>query len=313
MSYLKDDVKFVQRLLSRFRGSAPTAVSFAVFNGQQHLEVLREANVDPTGAPEFFEDSWDLQEIDFGPPQSVLEIAVVLNDDALSLLLQWTPWDSRLTGRALAIAIVVKKRDAIDSLLACGPDMQQEVTIRYCEDNEDETEITEIFTPLQAAVKGQLVPLAQHLAKSADLNYLGDGARRRTPLQHAVEKGNMELIKMLLQHGAKVDGPPARDGGATALQIASFQGYIGIARRLIDLGADVNEAPARFNGRTALQGAAEYGRIDMLQMLLDEGTLIVGDGEQQYQKAVDLAERNGHKAAARLLRSFRSSVQLSTP
>lgn len=313
MSYLEDDAKFVQRLLSRFRGSAPTAVSRAVSNGQQHLEVLREANVDPTGAPELFEDTLDLQEIEIGPPQSVLEIAVVLNDEALSLLLQWTPWDPRLTGRALAIAIVVKKRDAIDSLLACGPDMQQEVTIRYCEDNEDETEITEIFTPLQAAVKGQLVPLAQHLAKSADLNYLGDGARRRTPLQHAVEKGNMELIKMLLQHGARVDGPPARDGGATALQIASFQGYIGIARRLIDLGADVNEAPARFNGRTALQGAADYGRIDMLQMLLDEGTLIVGDGEQQYQKAVDLAERNGHKAAARLLRSFRSSVQLSTP
>lgn len=123
----------------------------------------------------------------------------------------------------------------------------------------------------------------------------------------------MELIKILLQHGARVDGPPARDGGATALQIAALQGYIGIARRLIDLGADVNEAPARFNGLTALQRAAEHGRIDMLQMLLDEGALVVGDGEQQYKWAVELAEQNGHEAAARLLRSFRSSVQLRTP
>lgn len=49
----------------------------------------------------------------------------------------------------------------------------------------------------------QVVPAAQAMAKSADVNYLGEGARRRTPLQHAVEKGNMELIKMLLQHGAR--------------------------------------------------------------------------------------------------------------
>lgn len=145
------------------------------------------------------------------------------------------------------------------------------------------------------------------------MNYLGEGARRRTPLQHAVENGNMDLINLLLQHGARVDGPPARDGGATALQIAAIQGYIGIARRLIDLGASVNEPPATFNGRTTLQGAAEHGRIDMLQMLLNEGALVVGDGEQHYQRAIQLGERQGHGAAVRLLRSFRDSIQSTTP
>lgn len=317
IGHLVVNAEFLQRLLSGVRGNIPTAVGVAVLGNHQYLEVLREANVDPTGAPQLFQDFWDLEEFEFEPPQSVLEIAVILGKEALSLLLHWTTWNPRLTGRALAAAIVFKECDLVDSLLACGPDMQQEVAIRYLlwEDEEDETatERHEIFTPLQAAVKEQLVPVAKVLAKSADVNYLGGGARRRTPLQHAVEKGNMELIKMLLQHGARVDSPPARDGGATALQIAAFQGYIGIARRLIDLGASVNEAPARFNGRTALQGAAEHGRIDMLQMLLDEGALIVGDGEQQYQRAVELAERNGHKAAARLLRSYRNSVQLSTP
>jgi ankyrin repeat protein len=98
-----------------------------------------------------------------------------------------------------------------------------------------------------------------------DVNYLGPGARRRTALQHAVENGNMELVNLLIsEHGARIDSPPATDGGATALQIASLKGYIGIARRLLDLGADVNEDPAEYNERTALQGAAEHGRIDML-------------------------------------------------
>jgi hypothetical protein len=83
------------------------------------------------------------------------------------------------------------------------------------------------------------------------------------------------------------------------------------ARRLFDLKVDVNETPAKYNGRTALQGAAEYGRIDMLQLLLDEGALNVGEGEPQYRKAIELAERNGHNAAVRLLRSWKDSVSLS--
>lgn len=79
--------------------------------------------------------------------------------------------------------------------------------------------------------------------KRADVNYLGDGELRRTPLQHAVELGNMEIFNLLLEHGADVNAPAADDGGVTALQIAAIQGYIGIARRLLDLGADVNQEP----------------------------------------------------------------------
>lgn len=193
-------------------------------------------------------------------------------------------------------------------MLTYGLELHQELTFRYNyydDERDEEVERQEIFTPLQVAIKEHLLPVAQLLAKLSDVNYLGDGARRRTPLQHAVENGNMDLVKMLLEHGARVDSPPAHDGGATALQITAFQGYIGIARKLIDLGANINEAPARFNGRTALQGAAEHGRIDMLQMLLNEGALVVGDYEPQYLKAVQLVERNGHKVAARLLEVFR--------
>jgi ankyrin repeat protein len=94
------------------------------------------------------------------------------------------------------------------------------------------------------------------------------------------------------------------------LQIASLRGYIGIVQ-LLDLGADVNEGPAKRNGRTALQGAAEYSCIDMLHMLLDKGPLVVGDAKRSYHKAVDLAERNGHMAAAKILRHFRRTVEPS--
>ena len=319
LEYGNVDIELLKSLLSFFHGSAPTALGTAVlYNRREHLEALREANVDPTGTPQLCQASWDLEEFDLDfdleAPQSVLEIAVVFYEEFFDFFLEWTPWESRLTGRALVAAIHLHKYSLVDSLLKYGPDMHQNFVFlyRYYNDEEEKIEQKEIFTPLQAAVKDQLVPLAQLLAKSSDVNYLGDGARRRSPLQHAVENGNMELVNMLLEHGARIDGPPALDGGATALQIAALQGYIGIARRLIDLGADVNEAPAKFNGRTALQGAAEHGRIDMLQMLLNEGALVVGDYEPPYLRAVELAKRNGHKAAARLLEAFRESVELST-
>ena len=262
-----------RRLVSGARGNFPIAVGEAIIHNLEFLEVLREVNVDPTGTPHPCEGYWDDLEEEFEyivpDPQSVLEMAVLKGKEALSLLLHWTTWDPRLTGRALAIAIIFEKFDLVDSLLACGPHMQQEVILRslYDAGASETTEKHEIYTPLQAAVKKQVVPMAKALAESADVDYLGEGARRRTPLQHAVEKENMELINMLLQHGASVgpvDNSLARDRGATALQLAAIQGYIDIARRLIDLGASVNEAPAESNGRTALQGAAECGRGNTL-------------------------------------------------
>ncbi|KAI2817272.1 hypothetical protein CBS115989_6092 [Aspergillus niger] len=180
----------------------------------------------------------------------------------------------------------------IDGILEQVVDMNQKIKIYY---------------PDTAAVKNQLVSIVQWLVKSPQTNidYLGNGAGRRTALQHAVNNGNMDLINFLLDHGADVNSASSEDGGATALQIAAIQGYLGIARKLLDLDADVNAAPARRNGRTALEGAAEHGRIDMLRLFFDEGASLVGnDGERQYRRAVELAEKNGHIAAARLLKSF---------
>ncbi|CRL18578.1 Ankyrin repeat-containing domain [Penicillium camemberti] len=311
---ISKDPVFLKYLLARFHGSAPTAVGAAVScrASLQLLQLLQGAGLDPTGVPKLFQEYWDLDDFELPLPESVLEIAVVLGTrETLQFLLQWTAWSPRLTGRALTIAIFLDLEDLAEDILSFHPDLTQEITIKYpkCEDEEER----ETYRPLEAAVNMQMIPVARELMKKVDVNYLGRGARRRTALQYAVEKGNMELINLLIStHKARIDGPPATDGGATALQIASLKGYIGITRRLLDLGADVNEAPAKFNGRTALQGAAEHGRIDTLQMLLNEGALIVGEGEPQYRRAVELAERNGHQAAARLLRSWRDSICLSS-
>lgn len=77
---------------------------------------------------------------------------------------------------------------------------------------------------------------------------------------------------------------------------------------LADEGADCNAPAAKYDGRTALEAAGEYGRIDMIQFLLAAPTAptTTGPGQLQYLRAVKRAERQGHVAAAQLLRSHRA-------
>ncbi|KAI1172386.1 ankyrin repeat-containing domain protein [Nemania sp. FL0916] len=125
----------------------------------------------------------------------------------------------------------------------------------------------------------------------------------RSPLQAAVENGDLDMIHCFVKAGANVNGPPAFRSGATALQLAAIKGYIGIAKYLIDLEAQVNALPARESGRTALEGAAEWGRLDMLELLLSSGAQkILRNGHPQYVRAVKFAIEEGYFVAANLLK-----------
>ena len=110
-----------------------------------------------------------------------------------------------------------------------------------------------------------------------------------------------ELVELLIEYGAEINSPPAEKFGATALQFAAIGGYIGIAFVLLGHEADVNAPPARSEGRTALEGAAEHGRTDMVQILLNSGCIITGDGQEQYERALERASENGHHAVRKLL------------
>ncbi|KAF2180086.1 ankyrin, partial [Zopfia rhizophila CBS 207.26] len=92
-----------------------------------------------------------------------------------------------------------------------------------------------------------------------------------TGLQIACRDGNKAIMELLLGYGANVNAPPVERYGATALQFAAIGGYLGIAFLLLAKGVDVNVPPAEFEGRPALEGAAEHGRIDMVQLLKNAG------------------------------------------
>jgi uncharacterized protein len=105
-----------------------------------------------------------------------------------------------------------------------------------------------------------------------------DGA---TPFLRASQSGDVELMKLLLAHGADPKIPTS-PRNVTALAVASGIGWVeGVTfewspeqtleavRMLLDLGIDPNIQDQ--TGRAALHGAAHKGRNDVIQLLVDRG------------------------------------------
>lgn len=69
------------------------------------------------------------------------------------------------------------------------------------------------------------------LDKGADPSSVTDG---RTPLELAVTRGNLDIINMLLEHGANMHNPS--DGGLTLLHIAANYGYVDVLKVLLRRG-----------------------------------------------------------------------------
>ena len=104
-----------------------------------------------------------------------------------------------------------------------------------------------------------------------------DGA---TPFLRAAQSGDVELMKLLIAHGANPKIFTAHN--VTPLAVASGIGWVeGVTfewspeqtteavKMCLDLGIDPNVADDE--GRTALHGAAHKGRLEVIQMLVDRG------------------------------------------
>lgn len=159
-------------------------------------------------------------------------------------------------------------------------------------------------SPIQkAAERGNLYLVKLLLESGADINASAGHNRGATAIQGAsfAKNPTVELIDFLLDSGADIHAPAGRDGGITALQAAAIRGHMKIALQFLEAGADVNAAAAKYNGRTALDGAAEYGRLDMVQLLLNAGACGDSTKAHRFDRAIELAQTNGHFAIAKLL------------
>ena len=89
---------------------------------------------------------------------------------------------------------------------------------------------------------------------------------RDSPLYLASQNGCVDVVRMLLEHGADID--KAANDGCTPLSIASYKGrlrWLKVVRMLLEHGADIDKA--NNNGITPLMIAEGDGHSEVATLL----------------------------------------------
>ena len=128
-----------------------------------------------------------------------------------------------------------------------------------------------------------------------------------TPLIMAVLYDRTDLIRTLLDSGAKVSHPGKR--GSTPLHVAAALGRRECLDLLLKAGADVN-APGAF-GRTPLMDAARMGQLEIMDELIEADAKI--DAQDQLKRTALMHAAEAQKntlAAVRMLASRGADVMI---
>ena len=140
--------------------------------------------------------------------------------------------------------------------------------------------------------------------RGADVNAPSTNPEKKkaTPLMAASVNGRVDVIRVLLAAGARVNLGDAI--GWTALMSASYYGQIEAIRVLLAAGAQINQVDA--SGWTALIHASQAGRVQAVMALLAAGAdpritthLMLGN----RLTALDIAQVSKHSAVVSLLQA----------
>ncbi len=124
---------------------------------------------------------------------------------------------------------------------------------------------------------------------STGINLDEPGTHGRTLLMTAAYEGMYDVVKELIESGAKVDAVKRRSS-LTALHEASSEGHSQIVQLLLDRGADVEAVTV--DGVTPLHCAAAWGHIEVAKILPSHGADI-NKVENTGASAADIAGEKG--------------------
>jgi uncharacterized protein len=139
-------------------------------------------------------------------------------------------------------------------------------------------------TVADAARRGDVTAVRALLKQGADVNEAsGDGM---TALHWAAERGDADLVSMLLSAGANPKAT-TRLGGYLPIHLASLGGHARATAALIAAGADANAATT--TGASALMLAARSGSTDTVTRLIENGAEIDAKEKAHGQTALMVA------------------------
>ena len=125
-------------------------------------------------------------------------------------------------------------------------------------------------TPLYCAARLGFCDLAEHLIAKHPEHSIAGGGLDGTPIHVAARAGHADMLSLLLEHGADVNGRVQY--GRTPLHHASFGGKIEAGQCLLDRGADINAQMT--DNQTPLMYAVFFGHVEFARMLLERGARI---------------------------------------
>jgi ankyrin repeat protein len=233
----------VRRLLEAGVPAERSGSAMLAACAQGHLEVVRllvEAGVDPHEPPEHG-----------GGPlgNTPLEVAETMGQFHVAAFLRGEPAEDAVAEAPPSLEELFAEMQALEDSM--DPDAQ----IEPLEGAEREAEQRELCALVRSeALAGRLDAPDPHSGKP--------------PVVFAAENGLQELVRALLEAGAKPDTPDA-ETRLTALMAAAGAGEREIVRALLDGGADPNATSDA--GYTALVRAAEWGDPETVRLLLASG------------------------------------------
>jgi ankyrin repeat protein len=146
----------------------------------------------------------------------------------------------------------------------------------------------------------------KHLDDGGSVNQAN--AQGRTLLSHMAGQGEIEIMHLLLEHGADVEQPD--DVGDTPLSYAAVNSREATLL-LLEYGAQV-DAPNALNKQTPLMGAAYWGCVPMMEVMLAHGAQV--DARTAFGSTVLMnAARNQHIGAVALLLDRQADVNTRDP
>ena len=175
----------------------------------------------------------------------------------------------------------------------------------------------------KACAAGDLAKVRK-LLKSKKFNLDAQDKKRKWPLQYAVESGNTDLVRLLIQAGAPceprsfypadpdktkilveagADVNAADDSGWTPLhrvadsRLSLGDAIVDAARILLDSGANPDATDDK--GKTPLHSAAESGHVNLARLLIG------------VTKDIDAKDNNGQTALHKVIGSSESELRAS--
>lgn len=162
-------------------------------------------------------------------------------------------------------------------------------------------------TALMEAASAGHVDIAKHLvACNASIN-THSNSFKESALTLACYKGNLEMVRFLLEAGA--DHEHKTEEMHTALMEASMDGHLKVAELLIESGARVNMPVDSFESPLTL--AACGGHVELALLLLKNGANIEEVNDEGYTPLMEAA-REGHEEMVALLLSQGAEMNAQT-